>query len=104
MSQAKFDKAVAIVQAMPKDGPVQPSQEDKLAFYKYFKQATAGDVDTPRPGLLDFVGKAKWDAWKSAEGTSKEEAQAKYVELLLGILKSSDSEEAKKWVAEIEAA
>ena len=22
--------------------------------------ATVGDVNTPRPGLLDFVGKAKW--------------------------------------------
>lgn len=26
----KFDKSVAIVQGLPKDGPIQPSQEDKL--------------------------------------------------------------------------
>ena len=30
MSQAQFDKAVAIVQNLPKDGPIQPSQDDKL--------------------------------------------------------------------------
>lgn len=30
MSEAKFDKAVAIVQGLPKDGPVQPSTDDKL--------------------------------------------------------------------------
>lgn len=30
MSQAKFDKAVQIVQALPKDGPIKPSQDDQL--------------------------------------------------------------------------
>ncbi|KAH9856619.1 Acbp from Moniliophthora Perniciosa [Lenzites betulinus] len=104
MSQSKFDKAVAIVQSLPADGPIQPSQQDQLEFYKYYKQATIGDVNTSRPGMLDFVGKAKWDAWKSVEGTSKEDAQAKYVEKLLAILKQADTEEAKKFIAEIEAA
>lgn len=33
-------------------------------FYKYYKQGTVGDVNTARPGMLDFTGKAKWDAWK----------------------------------------
>ncbi|KAI0334240.1 acyl-CoA-binding protein [Cubamyces sp. BRFM 1775] len=104
MSQAKFEKAVAIVQSLPKEGPIQPSQEEQLYFYKYYKQATVGDVNTSRPGMLDFVGKAKWDAWKSVEGTSKEDAYAKYVEKLLEILKRADTEEAKKYIAEIEAA
>ncbi|KAG8702407.1 hypothetical protein FRC08_003499 [Ceratobasidium sp. 394] len=104
MSEAQFNKAVEIVQAMPKDGPVQPTQDDKLKFYSHFKQGTIGDVNTARPGMLDFVGKAKWDAWKEVEGTSKEDAQKKYVQLLLGILETNDSEEAKKWVAEIKSA
>lgn len=30
MSQAKFDKAVSIVQSLPKDGPIKPSQDDQL--------------------------------------------------------------------------
>ena len=30
MSQAKFDKAVAIIQGLPKDGPIKPSQDDQL--------------------------------------------------------------------------
>ena len=30
MSQAKFDKAVAIVQALPKDGPIKPTTDDQL--------------------------------------------------------------------------
>jgi hypothetical protein len=30
MSEAKFDKAVAIIQSLPKDGPIRPSQDDQL--------------------------------------------------------------------------
>lgn len=30
MSQAKFDKAVAIVQSLPKDGPIKPTQAEQL--------------------------------------------------------------------------
>ncbi|CUA75958.1 hypothetical protein RSOLAG22IIIB_01961 [Rhizoctonia solani] len=104
MSQAKFDKAVSIVQNIPKEGPIKPTQDQQLTFYKYFKQGTIGDVNTTRPGVLDFTGKAKWDAWNSVKGTSKEEAWGEYVEALLEILKASESEDAKQWVAEIEAA
>ncbi|QRV89936.1 acyl-CoA-binding protein [Ceratobasidium sp. AG-Ba] len=104
MSEAKFEKAVKIVQNMPKDGPVKPTQDQQLEFYKYFKQGSIGDVNTPRPGMLDFVGKAKWDAWKGVEGTSKEDAQKAYVAKLTEILSASDDEEAKKWLAELESA
>ncbi|KAF8606509.1 acyl-CoA-binding protein [Ceratobasidium sp. AG-I] len=104
MSEAQFNKAVTIVQGMPKDGPVKPTQDDQLTFYKYFKQASVGDVNTARPGLLDFVGKAKWDAWKSVEGTSREEAHKKYVALLLEILRKTEDADAKKWIQEIESA
>ncbi|KAF9048518.1 acyl-CoA-binding protein [Panaeolus papilionaceus] len=103
MSEAKFDKAVAIIGALPKDGPVKPTQDDQLFFYKYFKQANIGDNTTTRPGMLDFTGKAKWDAWTSVKGTSKEDARKKYVEKLLELLKASDDEASKNAVAELEA-
>jgi acyl-CoA-binding protein len=32
--------------------------------------------------MMDFVGKAKWDAWKKQEGTSKEDAKRTYIEHL----------------------
>ncbi|CAE6353356.1 unnamed protein product [Rhizoctonia solani] len=104
MSQAKFDKAASVVQSLPKDGPIKPTQDDQLKFYSLYKQGTIGDVNTERPGLLDFTGKAKWDAWNSVKGTPKEDAQKEYVDRLLKILKQSDSEEAKKWAGEIESA
>ncbi|PSS36743.1 hypothetical protein PHLCEN_2v1374 [Hermanssonia centrifuga] len=85
MSESKFNKAVEIIQALPKEGPIKPSQDDQLFFYSYFKQATIGDVNTTRPGMLDFVGKAKWDAWNKVKGTSKEDARQKYVDKLLEV-------------------
>ncbi|WWC86420.1 uncharacterized protein L201_001297 [Kwoniella dendrophila CBS 6074] len=102
--QAQFDKAVAIVQGLPKDGPVQPSQDDKLAFYGAYKQANEGDAQGSGPGMFDFVGKAKFKAWKALEGTSQEDAKKKYVELLKAILQKQDDEESTKYIAELEAA
>lgn len=29
----------------------------------YLFQATKGACDAPKPGMMDFVGKAKWEAW-----------------------------------------
>jgi len=100
-TQEKFDRAVDIVTKLPKVGPFQPTAAEQLVFYKYYKQATVGDVNIPRPGLMDFTGKAKWDAWKSVEGTSKEKAQKAYVEALLEILKRLDTDEANGWVDEL---
>jgi len=56
-----------------------PSDENLLELYKWFKQATVGDCNTDRPGMLDFKGKAKWDAWDSVRGKSAE-AETKYIE------------------------
>ncbi|EKM58495.1 uncharacterized protein PHACADRAFT_193616 [Phanerochaete carnosa HHB-10118-sp] len=104
MSQAQFDNAVKIVQGLPKDGPIQPKQEDQLFFYSYYKQATVGDVNTPRPGLLDFVGKAKWDAWNKVKGTLKEEAMEKYVKRLIEVLEAANNDEAREYIAAINCA
>lgn len=35
------------------------------------KQASVGDCNTARPGMVDFVGRAKWDAWNQLKGLSK---------------------------------
>lgn len=56
-----------------------------LDLYGLFKQANVGDVNTARPGMLDFKGKAKWDAWKSREGMSKEDAMTAYVALVASL-------------------
>ncbi|XP_033900446.1 acyl-CoA-binding protein-like isoform X3 [Acipenser ruthenus] len=50
-----------------------------LEIYSLFKQATVGDVNTARPGMLDFKGKAKWDAWDARKGMGKEDAMKAYI-------------------------
>ena len=53
-----------------------------LEVYALFKQASIGDCNTERPGMMDFKGKAKWDAWNGKKGMSKEDAEAKYIALV----------------------
>ena len=59
-----------------------PPPDQLLTLYSLFKQATVGDVSGARPGMLDFKGRAKYDAWAARKGTGKEAAMKEYVELV----------------------
>jgi len=72
---AEFESAAAAVKALT----TRPSDADLLELYALYKQATVGDCDTQRPGMMDFKGKAKWDAWDGKKGTSKADAEAAYI-------------------------
>ena len=37
--------------------------------------------------MLDFAGKAKWDAWESVKGTSKQDAETKYITTVNELIK-----------------
>ncbi|KAG6920915.1 acyl-CoA binding domain containing 4 [Chelydra serpentina] len=50
-----------------------------LQFYSYYKQATVGSCEIPRPGFWDPIGRYKWDAWNRLGKMPKEEAMAAYV-------------------------
>nr|P0C8L7.1 RecName: Full=Putative acyl-CoA-binding protein; Short=ACBP [Hypsibius exemplaris] len=56
-----------------------PSDTELLELYSLYKQATIGDVNTDRPGMLYLKEKAKWDAWNGRKGLGKEQAQELYV-------------------------
>lgn len=47
------------------------SDEQKLTIYGLYKQATVGDCNTPKPSMMDFVGKSKWNAWNTNKGMPK---------------------------------
>ena len=49
-----------------------PSNEDLLQLYALYKQATVGDVSGSRPGMIDFKGRAKFDAWAGKKGRPRE--------------------------------
>lgn len=61
--------------------PHQPN-DVLLELYGLFKQATEGDVSGEKPGMFDFKGAAKYDAWEGRRGMSKDEAMQAYVELV----------------------
>jgi diazepam-binding inhibitor (GABA receptor modulator, acyl-CoA-binding protein) len=69
-----FTAAKARVQKLSKVG-----NEDMLKLYALFKQASEGDVKGSRPGMMDFKGRAKFDAWSTQKGTSSDDAKRAYI-------------------------
>lgn len=83
-----FQSAVSIVRNLPKEGSIKPSDDLKLKLYAYFKQATHGINDTPKPRFYQIVELYKWDAWRKLEDMPKEEAMRCYIEELRKIMKT----------------
>lgn len=59
-----------------------PDNMTLLKIYALFKQGSSGDVTGERPGMTDFVARAKYDAWAGLKGTSQEDAQQQYIDLI----------------------
>merc|ERR1712008_408503 len=77
MSAATFEEAVENVNnKMNKT----LSNDELKEIYALYKQATVGDVNVDRPaeGMLDFKGKAKWDAWNGKKCIAQDDAKTKY--------------------------
>ena len=64
-----------------------PSNETLLQLYSLYKQGSAGDVQGKRPGMLDLVGRKKFDAWETLKGKSKDQAMDEYIQLVKKLLK-----------------
>lgn len=73
-----FESAVAAVPSLTRD----PGNDTKLRLYALYKQATEGDVSGKRPGFTDFVGRAKYDAWKGLAGTDPAAAEDEYIQVV----------------------
>jgi diazepam-binding inhibitor (GABA receptor modulating acyl-CoA-binding protein) len=77
--QELFDQAVA----RSKNLSEKPGNDVLLQLYSLYKQATEGDVNIDPPAnMFDFVAKAKFNAWESLKGKSKESAMQEYVDLV----------------------
>lgn len=68
------------------------SDEDKLFLYKYYKQATIGNINIKEPSFFDFTGKVKYNAWKSVEDESKESSMIQYIDKVNSIQSEEKSE------------
>ena len=77
--QKQFEEAVTNSKTLNE----KPSNDVLLQLYSLYKQATTGDVNTEPPSNpFDFVNKAKYDAWVSLKGKTKEAAMQEYVDLV----------------------
>lgn len=91
VSQKDFEKAQEQLKLLKND----PGNETKLKLYALFKQATEGPCNSPKPGMLDFVKKAKWDAWNSLGSLSQDNARQEYTKLVSSLI-SAESAGRKK--------
>jgi len=87
-TQEKFTAAINVIRSLPKNGAYQPSKELLLRFYAYFKQATIGPNNQPKPSFWDVVNRAKWQAWYNLGDMSKENAMQEYVDELKKIVET----------------
>lgn len=76
--QEQFTQA----QADSKTLPERPDNMTLLKIYALYKQGSGGDAQGERPGMTDFVNRAKFDAWDALKGTSQDEAMQQYIDLI----------------------
>ena len=74
----QFEQAAAAAKSLPQ----RPDDNTMLTLYALYKQGSSGDVSGDKPGFFDFVAAAKYEAWEKLQGTSQEDAQSQYVELI----------------------
>ncbi|KAJ8411660.1 hypothetical protein AAFF_G00164680 [Aldrovandia affinis] len=75
--QVEFEQVAADVKKVK----TRPVDQELLELYGLYKQATVGDNNTDKPGMLDMKGSAKWEAWNSRKGMSKDDAMTAYIAL-----------------------
>lgn len=64
-----------------------PSDDVLLKLYGLYKQSLTGNNRTIQPGMLDFKGKAKWNAWKAESGKGKNKSKKEYIEIVNNLQK-----------------
>ena len=78
----EFEEAINYINN--KDLNLTISNGEKLNLYKYFKQATIGNINISKPSMLTLNQEPllKYNAWKSVENITKEDAKKQYINLV----------------------
>jgi len=74
----RFEQAAAAARSLPQ----RPDNDTLLQLYALFKQGSAGDARGEKPGMFDFVGTAKYEAWEKLAGMPREDAMQRYIDLV----------------------
>lgn len=78
LSKNDFEKAKLRLES----SSIEVDNETKLKLYGLYKQATEGVCSKPKPGLTDFIGRAKWTAWSSLGKITQLDAQKQYIQFV----------------------
>jgi len=84
-SSIDFEKAKSRLES----SSIEVDNETKLKLYGLYKQSTTGICSIPKPGLTDFVGRAKWTAWSSLGKMNQQDAQKQYIQTVEQLISSS---------------
>ncbi|CAG9167041.1 acyl-CoA-binding protein [Cupriavidus pinatubonensis] len=76
--QARFEQAQIDVKQLSE----RPSNMTLLRLYALFKQGSEGDAHGDKPGMMDFVGRYKFEAWEALKGTARDAAMESYIALV----------------------
>jgi carboxylesterase len=76
--ETAFEAATAASKMLTKA----PDNTTLLDLYALFKQAGSGDASGERPGMMDVVGRAKFDAWTKRKGMPRDDAMRAYIALV----------------------
>ena len=76
--QTEFDQALADSKNLAE----RPDNMTLLKMYGIYKQGSLGDATGDRPGMTDFVGRAKWDAWNALKGTPQDVAKQQSIDFV----------------------
>ena len=76
--KSQFEAAAVAVKSLKS----RPDNETLLKLYALYKQGAEGDVSGNKPGMFDFVGAAKYDAWAKLKGIAQDKAMQDYVALV----------------------
>uniref|UniRef100_A0A2A4JD00 ACB domain-containing protein n=1 Tax=Heliothis virescens TaxID=7102 RepID=A0A2A4JD00_HELVI len=74
-----LDEQFSKVSTSVRNWKTTPSNDENLALYSLYKQATIGDVNIAEPSGM--VENAKFKAWSGRKGISQDDAKKQYIDL-----------------------
>lgn len=80
--EKRFEEATVSVKTLTD----KPDNKTLLELYALYKRATVGVNDTSKPWAVQLEARAKWDAWKSKDALTVEEAMEAYIKLVNTLL------------------
>mgnify|MGYP001569611523 CR=1 FL=1 len=83
---SRFEQASIAAKSLPE----RPDNDTMLKLYALYKQGSSGDVSGNKPGMFDFVGVAKYEAWNHLKGLSQDDAMNQYIDLVIKLGGSLD--------------